>query len=193
MCVIDSTFVVLGGVKGSEQSLHVRRMTDTAWSSIGSSSPVPATGGDIGWGEFLARWRHHGSLACIGNRILHARSSDGTVQALRADGTIVWKTKLPVFSGVHDYVASKNHLGQVNGMFNLFDGLAGVQDAIVVQFLNPMLSGETLTTVILDAETGKIIGGDRTLPRLISVSDDQIAVLRERPMPEVAIYSLPPR
>jgi hypothetical protein len=210
MCMLGSTFVVHGRMSGSDKPMFVRGVTDTIWSSVGETT-IPAsmqTEGDKGR-ELLAAAFNDGSVGCVGDLIVYARSSDGTVTGMKADGSVIWQIKLPSFTAIELQPKDGGVLHRSGAaVTNLFAGITPVGSAVVVQVLNADNKTEALrrqgkvpestrtiwlTSVQLDAKNGKVIGQDDTFPRLLAASGDRIAVARDSPVPEVAIYPIVPR
>lgn len=213
LCLLDSTLVVLGTLSGSDHPLHRYNLPVGGWASFG--------GTDVSSGTEDPRQRSLlyqsalGKVACAYERIIYAKSSDGTVVAVAKDGTELWRVQIPSFvalvhedvggAGIYngppagathtDWFATVVALGQTVAVqierTHLRHPARGPGAPPVGTMAGSSLPPEvSLLTVFLDLTSGDLLGKDDSLPRLVAVRDDRVAVARESPVPQVAVYSL---
>ncbi len=193
MCLIGSTLVVLGILYGSELPLHLIDLADGAWTSIGTTGAPP---GDSPHRRSLVSGYAAGMIGCMADRIIYARSSDGTVRALNRDGSVLWEVKIPFFVArvYEDHGERGIGLYTPEGATEIhgFAGVTRFGQTIAVQILCRHLRTEefSLSTVFLDLTSGQILGKDDSLPLIMAAREDRIAVVREEPVPEIVVYSI---
>ncbi|MEX1184509.1 MAG: hypothetical protein WEF86_14965 [Gemmatimonadota bacterium] len=197
MCLIDSTIVVLGTLEGSDRPLHLMDLVDGAWRSVGPGVPMTD---DPHW-RLLARGLSEGTIGCMDERIIYARSSDGTVRALDRDGTALWEVRVPSFVGrVHEYVPGRGVRHAPPEGATELNGFIGVNQfgrtvAVQVYSLDPRIKDlskddVSIFTVFLDLDSGQILGRDDSLPQIVASMDDRVAVVWERPQPQIEVHSI---
>ncbi len=193
MCVMDSTLVVLGTLGSSDLPLHLMDLADSTWTSIGRTD-VPETGSPHR--RLLVGGLIDGRIGCLADRVLYARSSDGTVRALRKDGSVQWEVEMPSFVPIaHEEDGERGiRHGPPEGATEVhgFAGVTRFGGTLAVQIMRLDLRTEelSLSTVFLNLDSGRILGRDDSLPLIMAAREDRIAITREAPMPEVVVYSI---
>ena len=193
MCLIDSTLVVLGTLAGSDLPLHVLDLAGGDWTSIGATG-VPAS--DSPLRKYLVSGELAGKIGCMADRIVYARSSDGTVRALNRDGSVLWEVKMPSFVAmVHEVDGERGvRHGPPEGATEVhgFLGVWRFGETLAVQIFRQDLSSNEISfsTVFLDPASGQIFGKDDSLPLIMAVTEDRIAEGRLLSMPELVVHSI---
>lgn len=199
-CAIDSTLIVLGTLSGSYRPLHLMDLggREGEWTSIGDSDAPPR---ESRHPRSLASNLLDGSIGCMAERVVYARSSDGTVRALSKDGTLLWDMKVPLFTAaVHENAGERGtRVGPPAGATEVHSFLDVVQvyATVAVQVLRldvssadrPRDARRSITTLFINLSSGEILGTNSSLPHMVAVSEGRIAVTRETLVPEVAVYS----
>jgi len=193
MCIIDSTLVVLGALNDSDLPIHLMDLPNGVWTSIGSTG-VPET--ESRHRRVLVLSLVDGAIGCVGDRIVYARSSDGSVRALNRDGSELWEVEIPSFVSmehVDDGERGIRH-GPPEGATEVheFHSVSRFGQTVAVQILRYSRRTREIpvTTVFLDLASGQILGKDDSLPMIIGAREDRVAVARETPIPEIAVYSI---
>lgn len=192
-CVMNSTLVVLGVVEGSDAPLHLFNGPQLGWTAVGATE-----GPDVSnryWRNLIAGLID-GRLACLEDRIVYARSSDGTVRLLERSGSQVWEAAIPDFVAMAHEVDGERGVrhGPAEGAkeMHAFAGVLPFGDTLAVQVWRADLATDevSLYTVFVDVTSGRVLGRDESLPELLAVAEDRVAVKREQPVPSIAVFSI---
>ena len=193
MCIIDSTIVVLGVVEGSDLPLHLMDLADRSVTSIGSTD-VPET--DSPHRSAMVLGLLDGSIGCVADRIVYARSSDGSVRALNLDGTMLWEVELPSFTAIA-YMDDgergiRTSVPEGATEFHSFHSVTRFGQTVAAQIkrIDLRTRDVSFSAVFLDLATGRVLGKDDSLPMIMAVREDRIAIVREDPVPRLAVYSI---
>ena len=192
MCLLDSTMVVLGTVDDSDLPLHLIDLADGSLASIGSTTAPESDSRNRG---ALVLGLLGGSIGCMADRIVYARSSDGMVGALDRDGSVLWEVEMPSFLAIvyedDGERGIKTSAPEGATEFHVFHSVTRFGQTVAVQIQRISLGTRdvSISTVFLELASGEILGEDGSLPMIMAVKGDRIAVVREAPIPELAVYS----
>jgi hypothetical protein len=158
-----------------------------------------------------------GKLGCMGDRIIYARSSDGTISAFSRDGALVWEAEVPAFVPIIHQAAGERGVfhGPPEGATEVdqFHGIARFGQTIAVQVLRKHLKREapgpdaplppppdpgadldvpdvSIRTVFVDLPSGEILGKDDSLPWIVAATEGRVAIASETPIPTIRVYSI---
>lgn len=195
MCRTDSALVVLGTLRGSDAPLHLTDFSGAAWKSIGSNE-IPAS--DSPHRRLLVQGYLDGQIGCMDDRIIYARSSDGSVTALSQDGLVLWRAEIPSFVAMtHDDAGERGiRHAPPDGAeeVHAFHGIARFPTALVVQVARRDLETNEISVAsfFLDPWTGKILGKTDSLPEVLAAAHDRVVVMTETPVPRLSVYGIVP-
>ncbi len=196
MCALGSTLVFLGRHPDTPAPIHLLDFASDEVVSIGS---VPALDSESLHAPALAGRLLEGTVGCFGSTIVYARSSEGRVTALDRSGSGVWEAGIPGFVPIEFYIDEARGVGRrmPDGAseVNVFVGMVRVGDVLHTHVMRGIVSVGVIgiSTVVLDPDTGTLLGVDHTTPQVLAVGDDRVAVLLASDYPLIAVYPLQPR
>lgn len=196
LCILGSSLVVNRSSMAGTELLDVYDLQGRLLRSFGAmyESPNPA----------LNTQYNDGLLVCderSGLILFAAESGFGEVRAYRVDGTPVWRTSIAGFLSnvVQDYESGYSVERSANGVHTVFSLVLLPRHGLLLQVAHrtPAVLEEggwysTLTSFLLDVETGRPTPLGTSLPGIRAADGNRVIVVGEDPVPNIAVQPIVP-
>jgi len=194
MCLLDSSLVALGPIAGRPEALHTFRLDGTKVRDFGALYESPNTWFNY---QFVV-----GRLACDPDRHLAyfaLETGFGEIRAYRADGQLIWRTAIDGFLSniIEDLPRGYQVLPSPHGVHTVRSLTLLPQLGLLLQVghrtradLDEGAWYSTLTSFLLDPDSGQPVCLGTTLPLIVAARGEQVLVIGEDPVPHFEIHAL---
>jgi hypothetical protein len=194
MCALGSSLVALGPVAGHAEALHTFDLDGTKGPDFGAVYDSPNTTFNYQLIE--------GQLACDSDRRLAyfaLHGFFGEVRAYRADGRPIWRTTIDGFlsNSIEDLPKGIQIIPSPRGVHTVRSLTVLPNVGLLIQVAHRTRAAleegawySTLTSFLLDLDSGKPLCLGSSLPLIVAATADRVVVIGEDPVPHFEIRTL---